>query len=212
MSTYQRIGTRTGATSDGRHERRHAVPMSFSRQSPTQSSARPGGTAWRVVWLALTLAAWLGLGLPEAAAQTCPATDPNQNYNCPIGPDYLLPGWGNVPWSLPSYYQTIHAGDLDGDGTAELLGRDASGIQIWSFNPTLGVWQPVLTTDGSGVLGQPYFSDGNGWGAPQYYQTIRLADVDGQRGQELVARSGNGVVVFQFTKGSLSGSSVPTGS
>src|SRR4051812_30314795 len=66
-----------------------------------------------------------------ASAQSCPASDPNQNYNCAIGPIYALPGWGNVPWSLPQYSQNIIAGDLDGDGRDELIGRDASGIHVW---------------------------------------------------------------------------------
>ena len=77
---------------------------------------RATGHPWVMVWCALagTIAA------ADVSAQACPANDPNQNYNCPIGPSYLLPSWGNVPWSLPQHYQDILSGDLDGDGRDEL--------------------------------------------------------------------------------------------
>ena len=76
-----------------------------------------GPRFWRILGLALL--SWAAL-TPDVEAQSCPSIDPNQNYNCAIGPNYVLPGWGNVPWSLPQHYQDILSGDLDGDGKDEL--------------------------------------------------------------------------------------------
>jgi hypothetical protein len=142
----------------------------------------------------------------------CPSPDPSADYNCPLGPTYVLPGWTNAAgWTQPSQYQTIQLGDLDGDGKAELIGRDPSGLSAHAFNTTRGVWEPIVRADGNGLL-LLALSDAAGWEPPQYSITIQLADVDGQPGRELVARSAAGLLVFKFVKGALPGSSFQPGS
>jgi hypothetical protein len=105
--------------------------------------------AWQRAWVsAAAIVActwWLG-----ASGQSCPASDPNQDDNCPIGPIYALPGWGNVPWSLPQYYPSIVAGDLDGDGRDELIGRDAR-----ESDPQFDLRTTTLTV--RRLLHEPYF-------------------------------------------------------
>ncbi len=166
--------------------------------------------AWQRTWVAAA-AAIVACGYPLGAlAQSCPASDPNQNYNCPIGPIYALPGWGNVPWSQPQNYQTIVAGDLDGDGRDELIGRDARGLHVWSFDSVLGVWQPWVATDKSGILVLP-LSDASQWNLPQYYSTIKLITFAGIPGKVLAARSNNGLVLYQLTRGSVPGVDLPAG-
>src|SRR5438067_3675218 len=146
-----------------------------------------------------------------AQGQPCAAIDPNQNYNCPVGPIYTLPDWGNVPWSLPNYYySTIAAGDLDGDGRDELIGRNALGVHVWSFNSTLGVWHPWVRTDGKGLLVLP-LSDVAQWNQPQYGSTIRLITLAGHTGKVLAARNTNGVVLYELTRGTLPGVDLPAG-
>src|SRR5271165_2842014 len=39
-------------------------------------------------------------------------------------------GWSDAAgWAQAQYYSTIHAVDINGDGIAELIGRNTSGIQ-----------------------------------------------------------------------------------
>jgi hypothetical protein len=159
-----------------------------------------------MVWCALAGS----VAAADVSAQTCPASDPNQNYNCPIGPSYLLPSWGNVPWSLPQHYQDILSGDLDGDGKDELVGRDALGVHVWSFNTALGTWQPWLTTNGTGELVLP-LTDAVGWELPEYYTTLRLMNLPGRHGKVLAGRGASGLLLYGLTRGSGPVTAFPAG-
>ena len=94
-------------------------------------------------------------------------------------------------WNQPQYYLTIQAADIDGDGKAELLGRGSGGIETWSFDPAAGQWQQLSA-------GTCNWTDANGWNAPQYYTTIRAADIDGDGQAELLGRGANGVDTWRF--------------
>jgi hypothetical protein len=131
----------------------------------------------------------------DALAQMCPNADFTLDYNCPLGPTYLIPGLTDLNgWNQPSHYQNILVGDLDGDGQDELVVRGVGGIQVYRFNKTLGQWTQVL-------VNPPILSDQSGVNAPQYYQTLRLGDLDADGKPELVARTSQGIWVFQFTPG-----------
>src|SRR5690606_26426624 len=72
-------------------------------------------------------------------------------------------------WDAASRWSTLRMGDLDGDGDADLCARDAGGMRCF-------------LSDGSGFPDEipgPTLSDEAGWDAPQYFGTIRMADVDG---------------------------------
>lgn len=127
-------------------------------------------------------------------------SDPT-DYNCPVGPIYATPTWGNVPWLNPEYFETIQTGDVDGDGVDDLIGRDANGLHLYMYDGSLGTWRPVLTTQGGSELVLDYFSDAQGWGNNKtYYASIKLVELRPGGGIMLVARAGDGLTVFQFQR------------
>ena len=138
--------------------------------------------------------------------------DFDRDYDCPVGPVYVIPSWGNVPWLKPEYYETIQTGDLDGDGVDELIGRDVAGVHVFMYSATLGGWRPVLTLDGADELVLGDLSDLNGWHAPQYYKTIRLVRLASPEPMSLVARAASGLIVYRFTRGPDTPFGFPTGS
>src|SRR5262249_24092303 len=91
----------------------------------------------------------------------------------PVWSDQPINGAGGG-WDQPQYYETIQCADIDGDGQAELLARDASGIEVWKFVPGQnypdGTWIPRARG--------PAWGDTEGWNLPQYYETIQCADID----------------------------------
>jgi hypothetical protein len=91
-------------------------------------------------------------------------------------------------WDQPQYYETIHSGDIDGDGVDELLGRAIDGMSTYRFNGT--GWDHVA---GGGP-----FPDENDWDWPQYYATIHSADIDGDGVDELLARAADGMQAYRF--------------
>jgi len=95
-------------------------------------------------------------------------------------------------WTDPRYYATIQLADLDGDGQAELVGRGTDGLFSYRWDAPSSNWSGRLVASGT-------LSDAQGWGSPQYYSTILLADIDGDGKAELVARSALGLVAFRWT-------------
>jgi hypothetical protein len=85
-------------------------------------------------------------------------------------------------WDAIERYATIRMGDVDGDGKADVCGRDATGVRCWLSN-------------GSGFdseIAGPAWADDNGWNDAMYYSTIRLTDVDGDERADLCARAADG--------------------
>ncbi|MEB2312702.1 MAG: VCBS repeat domain-containing M23 family metallopeptidase [Sorangiineae bacterium] len=85
-------------------------------------------------------------------------------------------GWADV-----TNYATFRTGDIDGDGRDEICARGDAEMGCWSWNGTEGV-----------QLAGPAWSDATGWGAAQHYETIRLADFDGDGRDDLCARAAAG--------------------
>jgi hypothetical protein len=85
-------------------------------------------------------------------------------------------------WSKIERYATIRMGDVDGNGKADVCGRDATGMRCW-------------LSDGAGfpteIVG-PAWADASGWDDSMYYATIRLADVDADGKADLCARAASG--------------------
>lgn len=159
--------------------------------------------------VSLVACTWSTAVLAQAG---CPSNDFNQDYDCPAGPVYVTPAWGNVPWLKPEYFETIQTGDLDGDGVADLIGRDATGVHVFMYNAALGAWRPVLTPQGGDELVLGDLSDLEGWHVPQYYKTIKLVQLEASPAVKLVARAGSGLIVYQFTRGADTTFGFPTGS
>ena len=100
------------------------------------------------------------------------------------------PGWSDAAsWNLPQYYATIQCADVDGDGSAELVGRDNQQLQVWKL--TASGWQ--------GLPFGPSMADADGWNQPQYYTTIQFADLDGDGAAELLARNNTQIEAWKLT-------------
>jgi len=111
-------------------------------------------------------------------------------------------GWSQLPfdgilsdkdnWDHAEYYTTIQTADIDSDDKAELLGRYNDGMVTYSYSEKDGRW--VLQSS-SGP-----FSTHCGWYYPETYLTIQAADIDGDDRDELIGRSGDGMVAYQWTE------------
>lgn len=107
-----------------------------------------------------------------------------------------MPQWSDFSgWSHPSSYSTIQLADLDGDGEADLIGRDADGLWVDKFDPITGQWELQATQDGGLALA---LSNQVGWNQPQYYDTIQTGDVTGSGQSALLARGADGVHTFRW--------------
>ncbi len=83
-------------------------------------------------------------------------------------------------WNDPDNYHTLRMADYNGDGRADLCARANDGMICW---PSTGTgFGPAIQT---GAL-----SNYNGWAVPQYYSTIRMADINGDGKADLCARGG----------------------
>jgi MYXO-CTERM domain-containing protein len=92
-------------------------------------------------------------------------------------------GWGS-PW----YYSTLRISDISGDGKADVCARGGFGLHCW-----------LSTGSGFGeVITLENLSDANGWGVPEYYTTVRLADIDGNGTADACARSSAGIHCWPF--------------
>ncbi|BDZ55238.1 FG-GAP repeat domain-containing protein [Agromyces marinus] len=107
-------------------------------------------------------------------------------------PAYALPGWGDGQWSEPADWGTIQTADLDGDGSAELLGRSSLGLEAWDFDLDAGQWHPMVVAGGLG------WTDENGWDLKRRYETIGAADLDRDGRDEVYARAESGIVVAEL--------------
>ena len=83
-------------------------------------------------------------------------------------------GWDDV-----ANFATLRLGDVTGDGKADLCARANAGI----------VCLPSEGTSFGASFNGPPLSDAHGWNKPEYYSTIRLADVDNDGKADLCARS-----------------------
>lgn len=127
-----------------------------------------------------------------------------------------LPPWADGSgWSHPSQYRSIVSGDVDGDGNGELVGRNGSTVEVWTwapalpaptigtkaYNPRPGQWTQVIPNDPPGSTTPVVdFAESSGWWDPSRYWTFRLAAVTGRTGtagpaQDLVYRTSTGLQV-----------------
>lgn len=81
---------------------------------------------------------------------------------------------------------TMQLGDINGDGRADVCGRGNGGVIC------------ALSTGASFANGHPWtfqndYSDGSGFGAETYAQSMRLADIDGDGGADVCVRGAAGI-------------------
>jgi peptidoglycan/xylan/chitin deacetylase (PgdA/CDA1 family) len=96
---------------------------------------------------------------------------------------------GDQKWPA-SYTRSIRLADVNGDGMADIIGRNADGVHV-ALSTGLG-----FANEG---LWSSEFSDNNGWGAAEYFPTIRWADVNGDRKADLIIRGADGIRVALST-------------
>ncbi len=158
----------------------------------------------RTVMRSATMTALTGAVLGQGALRSLPAraaaalpllTTPQSPLALPILGD-------SVNMDQPKYYDTLQAGsrrsnrtrqsaDLDGDGSDEMVLRGPGGILAYRFDTASGQWWDLLGDS-------PVWSDLQGWGEPQYYETIQTADLDGDGRAELIGRGPDGLDVWRY--------------
>ncbi|HEY0986557.1 MAG TPA: FG-GAP-like repeat-containing protein [Kofleriaceae bacterium] len=90
-------------------------------------------------------------------------------------------GWA----ASPAYYGTFMFGDIDADGRVDVCARGGNGV--WCARNLGGTFTAMFLDNAS-------FSDANNWRTgPQYYSTLRLADIDGDGKADLCGRGAEGI-------------------
>lgn len=99
------------------------------------------------------------------------------------------PAWSDESgWSSAMRAGTIRVGDVDGDGMDDLCARAASGYRCHLSTGT-GFGGPFVIDA---------LSDEGGWTELSYWETIRLADIDGDGDRDVCARAAAGVRCFAW--------------
>ena len=102
------------------------------------------------------------------------------------------PAWTNATgWNEPKYNHTIQYPDVNGDGKADVCGRDASGITCAISTGTAFVAQAFTTGIG--------WSDANGWGSESHYSSIRFPDINGDGKSDICGRESTGITCYLST-------------
>ena len=78
------------------------------------------------------------------------------------------------------------------DGRKSLLKREPGGIGIYFWYPDFGWSQNNWDS--------PAWSDAAGWNLQQHYETIQLADIDGDGQAELFGIGPNGLEIWKYDK------------
>ena len=99
-------------------------------------------------------------------------------------------------WARPQHYATIQTGDIDGDGSEELLARGPRGMDTYGWDKDKREWTLWRVEN-------PAWSDAAGWKSPQYYSTIQTGDIDGDGADEILGRGGTGMGAYEWTDGTF---------
>lgn len=87
-----------------------------------------------------------------------------------------------------SYWSTIQLADINGDGRADICGRDRAGLYC---GQSTGTGFVNMVAQPGGLLTE--FSDTNGWSAERFYATIRFVDVNGDGRADVCGRGVEGI-------------------
>ena len=99
------------------------------------------------------------------------------------------PALAEPSWNEPSSYASLRLGDLDGDGRSDLCTRGEAGVSCTRSGGPRGFAEQWLG---------PSLTDAQGWNAPARYRTLRMADIDGDRRDDLCVRAGDGLRCYTW--------------
>src|SRR5690606_32001694 len=135
-------------------------------------------------WSTIRLADIDGDGRADLCARAAKGLICHLSEGSGFGPEIEGPTFSDAGgWWRHRYFSTLRFADLDADGDLDVCARAAKGI-------VCAAWQD----GGFGELFDgPALSNDAGWGALRFYQTIRFADIDGDRRADLCARASAGV-------------------
>jgi MYXO-CTERM domain-containing protein len=157
--------------------------MGFPAGIPGPARSDDSGFGGREYWSTLRLADVDGDGRADLCVRTSADLRCTLSTGEGFGETLTVGALSNASgWADPANYRTLRAGDIDGDGADDLCLRANSGMACWA-------WDGAAFVQRTG----PAWADDAGWGAgPQYYDTVRLADFDGDGLEDLCARAGAG--------------------
>jgi hypothetical protein len=95
-------------------------------------------------------------------------------------------GGGDTDWgSSRTYFSTLQFPDLDGDGRQDVCARGSGGLYCG-----------LSTGESFGTVTRwtPSFADADGWNRPEYAETIRFFDRNGDRAADVCGRSANHIL------------------
>lgn len=102
-------------------------------------------------------------------------------------------------WTNAKYYSTVRLVDTNNDGKRDLCGRGSGGI---TCGTSTGTKFNAPTTWSAN------YSDANGWGAVQYYSTVRFPNVNGSGGLDVCGRGSGGVTCAVSNGSAFTGAAV----
>jgi RHS repeat-associated protein len=133
----------------------------------------------------------------DGKADLCARTE--QGIRCRLstgtafgGTEWLGPDWSDDKgWDLLKHYTTIQYPDVNGDGKADVCGRTAVGVHCYLAIGSARVQAPfqafnaaaITTTEATDAVAV----------APEHYQTLQYADINGDGRQDLCWRGAGGL-------------------
>ncbi len=107
----------------------------------------------------------------------------------------LESGWGEAielgdmadekGWNKPQYYSTIRTADINGDSKMDVCARGSAGFRCWLSEGDKFAKDFVAVAD---------WNNENKWDQPEYFTTIRMADINGDRKMDVCGRDSVGIV------------------
>jgi hypothetical protein len=124
---------------------------------------------------------WLSLGVNPSPGPFA-LSEPPISADCNFNDDQCF-------GSSPSYYETLRLGDIVGDGNhAEALGRLSDGLRVWQLGSDGSTWSRLATLKALAGTSPP---------AGQW-ASIRLGNVLGAKGQQVLALDGNHLQTWSY--------------
>ena len=100
------------------------------------------------------------------------------------------PAWSDAAgWNQPYRYRTVRFPDLNGDGKADVCGRDMNGV-VCHLSTGAGF--------SSTAIRGPGLPDAGGWIQERYYSTIQFPDVNGDGKADCCYRGSGGIYCLEF--------------